>query len=67
MAVKVSDLKEQTGVPGPHPILYCPSCGGEYSANKSDYFMHSATHVFKCCRRNLKLVQKTTTYVQVKP
>ena len=65
MSVKVSDLKDQTGVAGPHPILYCTCCGGEYSANASDYFMHPSNYTFKCCRRNMKLVVKRINYQEV--
>ena len=39
--------------------------GGEYSANKGDYFNHPSTYTFKCCRRNMKLVVKRTTYQEV--
>ena len=66
MSVKVSDLKDQVGKPSPHPILYCKVCGSEYSANAGDYFNHPSTHVFKCCRRNMVLVNKTTTYLEVR-
>ncbi len=62
--VKVGDLKEQSG-PGPHPILYCTECGGEYSADKSDYFMLPDTEIMMCCDIPLQLVMKTTTYNKV--
>jgi hypothetical protein len=29
-------------------VLYCPSCGGAYSANRGDYFWMPADKVFRC-------------------
>jgi hypothetical protein len=46
--VTVADLKQQTGVPGPRPVLYCPRCGASYSANRGDYFMAKADTVLRC-------------------
>jgi hypothetical protein len=65
MAVTVADLKEQTGVPGPHPNLVCECCGAEYSANKGDYFMHPPTYPFFCCDRPMILAIRRTIYERV--
>lgn len=66
--IKVKDLKAQTG-PGNHPILLCTKCGVEYSANANDYQNNSEQLVLTCCRRQLRLVIKRTTYepVALKP
>ena len=65
MPITVADLKEQTGVPGPHPILYCGECGAESSANSSDYFLVRKTHVFRHCRKPMRLVLKSVVYQPV--
>jgi hypothetical protein len=65
MSIKVSDLKNQTAVPGPHPSLYCDCCGSQYSANKGDYFNHPEDYTFTCCGENMRLVKKITTFVDV--
>jgi hypothetical protein len=54
MTVKVKDLQNQSDNRNP-PVLYCASCGSTWSAHAGDYFMLPAEHVFKCCRRNMKL------------
>ncbi len=64
MAVKVKDLKDQSG-PGPHPNLMCLCCGGEYSANKGDYFMFPHNHTFKCCGEEMILAVKEVRYRRV--
>ena len=66
MAVKVSDLKDQVGVGGPHPFLYCRCCGGEYSANKGDYFLLPPDEVMTCCEQELVLVTKRVVYQEVR-
>jgi hypothetical protein len=64
--ITVADLKDQSG-PGQHPVLYCIYCGGRYSANRGDYFMHPAAHVFTCCGEPMELVRIETRYVVVNP
>lgn len=64
-SVKVSDLKDQTGVPGPHPFLHCWECSSAFSANKGDYFMHPADHIFTCCGENMSLVTSRVVYKEV--
>lgn len=64
--VTVGDLKDQTGTPGPHPLLYCSVCGEESSANKSDYFLLPDAHVLKHCGKNMRLVRKKIAYEDVK-
>ena len=66
MAIKVRQLKDQIGVPGPHPFLYCRECGGEYSANAGDYFMRRPGNVLTCCEVPLELCVKKTVYRKVK-
>ena len=56
MSVKVKDLKNQTGVSGPHPFLYCLICGSEFSANAGDYWDTKPEHVFRCCEDDMLLV-----------
>lgn len=58
------DLTDQSNL-GPHPILYCLDCYGEYSANKADYFMMSDDDPFMCCNVPMILVTKTTMYRSV--
>lgn len=64
--ITINDLEDQTGKPGPHLILFCGCCGGEYSANRSDYFWATTNYVFKCCDKPLELVKKQTVYEPVK-
>lgn len=64
--IKVSDLKDQIGMSGPRPFLKCFVCGGEYSANKADYFMaYNPEHVFTCCDENMSLVTKREVFTEV--
>lgn len=65
MAIKVKDLKDQTGMSSPRPFLFCPICGVECSANKSDYFMAHPETVFACCGEPMRRVTKQTRYVDV--
>jgi 5-methylcytosine-specific restriction endonuclease McrA len=64
MSVTVEDLPELIGAPGPRPLLLCRCCGGEFSANKSDYFWMPAGDVFECCEcgEPLELVTKHVVY-----
>lgn len=65
--ITVADLKNQTGVPGPHPNLVCKCCGAEYSANAGDYFMHRSTYAFVCCDRPMVLARKRVVLEEVSP
>jgi len=65
--ITVADLKDQIGVPGPHPILVCERCGAESSANKGEYFMRPLTYPFFCCDRPMILAVKMTVYEEVAP
>ncbi len=60
--VTVADLKDQTGKPGPHPILVCYCCGAECSANAGDYFNSRPTFKFVCCGEPMDLAIKRTVY-----
>ena len=63
--VTVANLKPCTG-PGPHPLLHCQLCGSEYSAHAGDYGTwngFASDHVFRCCKRPMRLVFKQTLYV----
>ena len=64
-SVKVSDLKDQTGVPGPHPFLYCECCGSSFSSNAGDYFTYPHDHVFTCCEQPVRLCKKILIYEDV--
>ena len=63
--IKVSDLKDQTGVSGPHPTLHCDECWQDFSANKSDYWALPNDHVFTCCGEPMRLVQREVQLVDV--
>lgn len=65
--VRVGDLKEQTGQFGLPPILRCPRCCLEVSANQSDYFMFSDDHIFTCekCKVFLELVTRRVVFERV--
>jgi len=63
--MKVSELKDQIGQPGPRPLLYCTVCGAEYSANAGDYWNCSRDMDMLCCDEPLQLVMKRTVYKKV--
>jgi hydrogenase maturation factor HypF (carbamoyltransferase family) len=69
MTVTVADLKDQTGMPEPRPVLLCSFCDETYSANKGDYFHHAPQFVFKCpwCGQLLELVIKKVVYERITP
>lgn len=60
---KVSDLKDQTGT-NDNSILHCECCGDDYSANKGDYFLYPADHVFTCCGEEMILATRVVSYVR---
>lgn len=67
---KVKDLQEHpisVEIDFSRNILFCRRCGGEYSANASDYFLNSPELELKCCAEPLELVYKKTTYEPVNP
>lgn len=55
--IQVKHLPDNTNT---HIFLYCDDCRSRYSAVKSDYFPYSATHVLRCCDRNLRAVTERT-------
>jgi hypothetical protein len=61
--MKTGALKNQTGVNGEHPILHCPICGGEFSANSGDYFYLPSDKELTHCGEPLKYVFKRTVYI----
>jgi hypothetical protein len=65
--ITVADLKDRTGVAGPHPIMYCFDCDMSYSANAGDYWFTQPSTVLKCgqCKMPMKLCLKTVTYEEV--
>lgn len=63
--VKVKDLRDLMGVSQPHEFLHCSKCYGQYSANAADYWNLPADYTFKCCRRNMMLVRRVSTLVEV--
>ena len=66
LRVRVSDLKDQLGMPFPRPMLYCVECGTEYSANKGDYFAASPDHIFRHCGKPMRLVVKHEVYEEAR-
>ncbi len=64
--ITVADLKNQTGISGPRPVLYCAVCGETSSANAGDYFMNSPDYVFRCHNRNMALVTICMVYQEVR-
>lgn len=59
------DLPDGGHVEAQQPVLYCEWCGGEYSANPSDYFAAPPDRVLECCEEPLRLVLKRTVYEDV--
>lgn len=53
-------VRDLPATPRPGVQLYCPLCGGEYSAYRGDYFWMRPTEAFECgrCDVPLQLVQK---------
>jgi len=47
-------------------LAFCPICGNENSADKSDYFMSQESDCLKCCRVIMDIVVKKTVYEEVK-
>jgi len=47
-------------------ILYCPSCGDEYSGDANDYWYVSDDHIFTCrnCNIEMELVPKNINYTR---
>lgn len=60
-----ANLKNQIGMIGPRPFLYCEYCGAEYSANAGDYWDLPDTHIFECCGVPNLLVTKQITLTEV--
>ena len=70
--IRAKDLQHQIDVKGPHPLLYCPRCGAEFSANLGDYWRCDPNMVLRCstlddvfggeCETPLQLVTKHTVY-----
>jgi hypothetical protein len=63
--IRVRDLKCYTGTSAPRPMLLCVECGGQYSADAGDYFMARLDTILKCCDEPMRLVHKSTQYVEV--
>lgn len=64
--ITVDKLQDQCGKPGPRPVLYCERCGGEYSANRGDYFWMRSNEIIMCCDKlSMKLVMKKIVYEEV--
>lgn len=62
--IRVRDLRDQTGR-SPKEQLYCPKCGGTYSAHASDYFNVPGDEVFMCCDTPNRLVTQSTSFKDV--
>lgn len=65
MPITVRDLKDQTGMHGPHPFLRCAYCGNRCSANAGDYFAASPDYTFICCGTPMTRVVERITYRKV--
>jgi hypothetical protein len=62
MTVRVRDL------PATAPygtLLWCQTCGGEYSATQGDYFLRVPDSILTCCEQPLELVFKQTVFTPV--
>lgn len=46
-------------------FLYCPRCGGEYSAHKGDYWNLPDSYVFKCCGEPMIIATSKTIISEV--
>lgn len=57
-AIRVQDLPALVGTDKPRPLLFCEKCGGEYSAERGDYFMLPPDAPMACCRRLLRMVYR---------
>lgn len=62
MAIRVKDLTDQIGTPGPRPVLLCEVCHVTYSAHKGDYWTADPNHVFMCCGVSMVLARKRVIY-----
>lgn len=63
--VTVGDLKDQLGMKGPRPALFCARCNSEFSAHAGDYFMLRKDEVLMHCKAPLRLMLKTVTMTEV--
>lgn len=70
-ALTYGDLPDQVGPNAAHKgaMLYCDTCGGEYSAHRGDYFMVPDDQPATCAKghrpRALRLVRKDTRMIEV--
>ena len=70
--IRKSDLPHVTGrtlsdgsyLEPERPLLFCPGCGAEWSAEPGDYWRLPADYAFACtdCNRPLTLVRKRAVY-----
>ena len=61
--VDLPQLTTQEGWKGPIPVLYCPECHQENSANARDYRNLPRDHEFYHCEYPMELVTKEIRYV----
>lgn len=62
---RIRDLKDQIGAPYPRPLMYCHTCGEEYSANRGDYFAANPDTVLTCCGEPMRLAVRKAVYWEV--
>jgi len=62
MSVKIMHLKSQIGMDEPRPFLLCTKCQGEFSADRSDYWMADPRITLKHCKQNMVLATTSITY-----
>jgi hypothetical protein len=63
--IMVKDLRDQIGMAGQRPFLYCAACGEQASANKGDYFSLPPRYVFAHCGEPMRLVTSRTVLTDV--
>ena len=64
--MRYADLPDLTDAKGRLPLLYCPHCEGEYSANSCDYsYLFDSIDDICCefCDEPLELVTKRVSFV----
>lgn len=50
---------------GPHAVLLCPTCGGEWSADAGDYCQLADDDKITCCGEPCEFVTARTVYKPV--
>jgi len=65
MKIRVKDLPDVSS--NRHlPMLYCPLCQGQYSADPGDYWSVNPDLILECCETPMRLVWRETVYRPLK-